>query len=110
MRKLASIQRIDWIKPIEGRDRIELCGVMGWQVICKKGEFQVGDLCVFCEIDSVLPDKPEFEFLRAKKFRIKTMKLGSTVSQGIVFPLSIFENYGQLIKDDNGNVIGVNVK
>ena len=110
MRKLASIQRIDWIKPIEGRDRIELCGVMGWQISCKKDEFKVGDLCVFCEIDSVLPDRSEFEFLRPKNFRIRTMKLGSTVSQGIVFPLSIFENYGKMVYDDNGNVIGVEVK
>lgn len=62
-------------------------------MICQKSEFAVGDLCVFCEIDSVLPEKPEFEFLRPKKFRIKTMKLGSgdkaVYSQGIIFPLSI---------------------
>lgn len=89
MRKLASIQKIEWIRPIEGKDRIELAGVLGYSVIIKKGEFSVGDLCVFCEIDSVLPEKPEFEFLRPKKFRIKTMKLGQAYSQGIVFPLDI---------------------
>ena len=89
MRKLASIQKIEWIKPIEGKDRIEMAGVLGYSVIVKKGEFNVGDLCVFCEIDSVLPEKPEFEFLRPKKFRIKTMKLGNAYSQGIVFPLDI---------------------
>lgn len=82
---------------------------MGWQIICKKDEFKVGDLCVFCEIDSVLPERPEFEFLRPKKFRIKTMKLGSTISQGIVFPLSIFENYGKLVRNDAGDIIGVDI-
>lgn len=109
MRKLASIQKIEWVRPIEGYDRIELCGVLGWQIICKKGEFMPGDLCCFCEIDSVMPERPEFEFLRPKKFRIKTMKLKQTISQGIVFPLSIFENYGSLIFDENKNIIGVDV-
>ena len=107
MRKLASIQRVEWIRPIEGKDRIELVGVLGWKVIAKKGEFKPGDMCVFCEIDSVLPERPEFEFLRSKKFRIKTLKLGQTISQGIIFPLSIFENIGTLIYDSENNIIGV---
>ena len=41
------------------------------------------------EPDSVLPEREEFEFLRSKKFRIKTMKMGGVLSQGICFPLSI---------------------
>lgn len=83
---------------------------MGWQVIAKKDEFKPGDMCVFCEIDSVLPERPEFEFLRPKKFRIRTMKLGSTISQGIIFPLDIFENYGNLIRDKDGTIIGVEIR
>ena len=89
MRKLASIQRIDELRPIEGKDRIVLATVLGWHVIVQKSDFNVGDLCVFLEIDSVLPEKPEFEFLRSKNFRIKTMKMAGVVSQGICFPLSI---------------------
>ncbi len=89
MRKLASIRKVSGISPIEGRDRIELAHIDGWQVIVKKGEFTAGDLCVYIEIDSVLPEKPEFEFLRSKNFRIKTMKMADTVSQGICFPVTI---------------------
>lgn len=89
IRKLASIRRIDNIKPIENADRIEIAQVGGWQVIVKKGEFKAGDLCVYCEIDCLLPEKPEFEFLRSKHFRIKTQKMRGIVSQGIAFPLSI---------------------
>lgn len=89
-RKLASIQVIDDLKPIEGKDRIVLATVLGWNVIVKKGEFNVGDKCIYVEIDSQLPENnPDFEFLRSKKFRIKTMKLGQVYSQGIVFPMSI---------------------
>lgn len=109
MRKLASIRIVNELHPIEGKDRIELAIIDGWQVIVKKDEFKVGDKCIYIEIDSVLPEKEEFEFLRSKKFRIKTMKLAQTVSQGICFPLSIFENYGTLIKDDNNNIIGVDI-
>ena len=70
MRNLASIQRILSIRSI-------------------KGEFNVGDLCVYCEIDSLLPEKPEFEFLRKNNFRIRTLRLRGAISQGICFPLSI---------------------
>ena len=89
MRTLASIKEIAALHPIEGKNRIELAIIDGWSVIVKKNEFQVGDKCVYCEIDSVLPEKPEFEFLRNKNFRIKTMKMGGVISQGICFPLSI---------------------
>ncbi len=89
MRQLASIQRIDNLEPIPGADAIEVASILGWKVVVRKGEFNVGDLCVYCEIDSILPEKPEFEFLRERHFRIKTIKLRKQVSQGIAFPLSI---------------------
>lgn len=89
MRTLASIKTISDILPIEGKDRIVLAMVDGWSVIVKKDEFHIGDNCVYVEIDSVLPEKPEFEFLRSKNFRIKTMKMAGVISQGICFPLSI---------------------
>jgi len=88
MRKLASIQKIKALESIEGADAIEKAQVLGWQLVVKKGEFKVGDLCVYCEIDSILPEKPEFEFLKPRKMRIKTIKLRGQVSQGICFPLS----------------------
>lgn len=107
MRKLASIRRVGDIFPIEGRDRIELAMIDGWSVIVKKDEFKTGDLCVYCEIDSVLPEKPEFEFLRGKNFRIKTMKLGQTYSQGICFPISILPEGKYEFDQDVTDIIGV---
>lgn len=89
MRKLASIQRIKSIEPIANADSIMKATVLGWQLVIKKDEFKPGDLCVYVEIDSILPDKPEFEFLRNKNFRIRTIRLRGQVSQGICFPLSI---------------------
>ena len=86
IRKLASIQKIDEIKPHPNADSLELAKIGGWQVVVKKGEFKSGDLCVYCEIDCLMPEKPEFEFLRSKHFRIKTIKLRGEISQGIAFP------------------------
>ena len=97
-RALAHVEKIAWIKPIEGADNIELVGVLGWRCIAKKGEFHVGDSCVYIEIDSKVPELECFEFLRSKHFKIKTMKLNkfkdeygeSVVSQGIAIPLVVF--------------------
>ena len=106
MRKLASIQTVNALEPILNADAIERMRILGWWVVVKKGEFRPGDKVVYCEIDSLLPERPEFEFLRASSFklaqtdasgatvlpagfRIKTVKLRGQVSQGIGFPLSI---------------------
>ena len=100
MRKLASVQKIVSLEPIEGADRIELAHVLGWQCVVKKGEFSPGDYCVYFEIDSFLPIRPEFEFLRSSSyknsellgegFRLKTQKFRGQISQGLVLPAKLF--------------------
>jgi RNA ligase (TIGR02306 family) len=89
MRKLASVQIIKDIRPIEGAELIEVAQVLGWNVVVKKGDFHVGGKVIYCEIDSILPDRPEFEFLKPRGMRIKTIRLKGQVSQGICFPLGI---------------------
>lgn len=88
-RKLATIEIIKDLQPIIDADSIEVATVRGWKVVVKKGDFKIGDVCVYCEIDSVLPSKPEFEFLKNMKYRIRTVKLRGQISQGICFPVSI---------------------
>lgn len=107
MRKLASVRRVGDIFQIEGRDRIELAMIDGWSVIVKKDEFKTGDLCVYCEIDSVLPEKPEFEFLRSKNFRIKTMKMAGVLSQGICFQMDILPDGEYAEGQDVTAILGV---
>lgn len=89
MRKLAHIEIITDINPISGADKIEVATVLGWKCVVKKGEFKIGDKIVYIEVDSIVPEKPEFEFLRSKKFRIKTIKLKGQISQGLVIKLPI---------------------
>lgn len=99
IRKLASVRTIKNIFPIEGADRIELAIVDGWKVIVAKDvNHKVGDKVVYCEIDSFLPIREEFEFLRKSSykkmgdiegFRLKTMKMKGVISQGLILPYSI---------------------
>jgi len=85
--KEASVQKILDIQPIEGADLIETVTVLGWQVVTKKGGYKIGDLCSYIQIDTVVPELPEYDFLRERKYRVKTIKLRKQVSQGLIVPL-----------------------
>ena len=106
-RKLASVQIIKNLEPIEDRDRIELATVEGWKVIVGKGDFHIGDLCIYIEIDSVLPDRPEFEQARKRSNRIRTMKMAGVYSQGIVYPTSILPTGVYHEGDDVTELLGI---
>lgn len=92
-RALAYTARCGKIEKIEGADNIELMSVLGWKVITKIGEFHEGDLCVYFEIDSKLPEKEWSAFMAAKKYKVKTMKLGKfkVISQGLALPITAFD-------------------
>ncbi|MFM7012615.1 MAG: RNA ligase (ATP) [Betaproteobacteria bacterium] len=108
-RKLASIRRVASLTPIEGADRIEVAGIDGWNVIVQKGLYEVGHFCVYFEVDSFLPVEERYEFLRKNcfrsttnlgdGFRIKTMKMRGVVSQGLLMPLSTYDDYEYTFAD-----------
>lgn len=109
-RALAYTQHVTNIRPIDGADNIEQCNVLGWNLICKKGEFHEGDPCVYIEIDSKVPEREEFEFLRAKGFKVKTMKLGkfNCISQGLAMPQSAFKELAGLSEGtDVTDILGI---
>lgn len=106
-RKLATIRRVSDVKSIDGADKICAYCVDGWWVVDQIDKFIVGDLAVYFEIDSVLPIRDEFEFLRkgcyVKKdwlvtdqnqtgegFRLKTIRLRGQISQGLLLPIDAF--------------------
>ena len=100
MRKLASVQVVHDIEPIADADKIELAKVLGWQCVVGKDTFKKYDRGVYFEIDSYLPIRPEFEFLRktsyknthllGEGFRLKTLNFRGQISQGLLLPLSCF--------------------
>ena len=103
-RKLATIRRIKEILPIEGADKIELAAVDGWRVVVAKDvQHKIGDLVIYCEIDSFLPIREEFEFLRKSSykkmgdqegFRLRTAKMKKQISQGLILPISVLNPPG----------------
>jgi RNA ligase (TIGR02306 family) len=108
-RKLSTIRRISEITPIDGADKIELVTIDGWKVVVAKDVgHKVGDLVVYCEIDSFLPIREEFEFLRKSSykkmsdgkegFRLKTIRLKNTLSQGLVLPISVLD-FGEMVSE-----------
>ena len=116
-RKLASIQYVHNITPIEGAEKIECVHVLGWQCVANKGQFSIGDKCVYMEVDSFLPVCELFEFLRASSFkeneimgagfRLKTMKFRGQISQGLVQPLEILPEGEYEIGDDVTELLGI---
>lgn len=101
MRKLATIRRIDELRPIEGADAIECAVVGGWTVVVKKGEFVPGELAVYLEIDSWVPTElapflskgtEPREYNGVKGERLRTVKLRGQVSQGLLIRPSVVDN------------------
>lgn len=106
----ASVQQIISVENVPNSDNLDVVKILGWNVVTKRNEFKIGDICVYIQIDTILPDKPEFEFMRSKHFRIKTIRLRGQISQGICFPGKILINYGISsvnIGDDVSDVLGV---
>ena len=110
-RELAYVVLIDGIEPIPDYDRVEHAIVGGWRVIVQKGQFKVGDPAIYFEIDSRVPsDKECFAFLEKRHYKIKTLKMCKTISQGLLMHAEDFgwhnikfseDDIG--IEDDEGN-------
>lgn len=108
-RKMATVQQIAEVKPIDGADAIEAVRVNGWWVVTKKGEYYVNELVVFCEIDSWIPTevapfltKPEHapkEYKGVLGERLRTVKLRGQLSQGLVLPVdTVLSKYNEEIQ------------
>jgi RNA ligase (TIGR02306 family) len=122
-RKLASIQKIEEVLPIDGADAIEKVKIKGWWCVAKKGEFKSGDMCVYFEIDSLLPNISQFSFLskgstlktsitedgtQVEGFRLKTVRLRGQISQGLALPLSMFPGISIELETDVTSFLNIN--
>lgn len=103
IRELAYVVAIDEIRPIPNYDRVEHARVGGWWVIVKKDQFKVGDLAIYIEVDSKVPEKEPFMFLEPKHFKVKTQKMCKVISQGLLMHPNDFG--WTLAEDADGNKI-----
>ena len=105
-RELAYVVIIDGIEPIPGYDRVEHAIVGGWRVIVQKDQFKVGDPAIYFEIDSKVPaDRECFAFLEKRNYKVKTLKMCKTISQGLLmhpadFGWRTMEGQPDVIVDD----------
>lgn len=100
-RELAYVARIEEIRPIPNYDRVEHARIgAGWWVIVKKDEFKVGDLCIYFEVDSKVPETEPFMFLEAKHFKVKTLKMCKVLSQGLIIHPSEFNFKRELVEGE----------
>jgi len=90
-KNVATVRRISNIRKHPNADTLSLGTVLGWQVVFnhEQNSYQEGELLVYFEIDSVVPEKPEFEFLRNKHFRVRPIRLRGEASNGLCMPLHI---------------------
>ncbi len=102
MRKLASIRKISKVLLHSNAEKLGIYIIEGWQVIDQKDRYKEGDTIIYCEIDSFLPVKPEFEFLRKTSyrkmgvlegFRLRTIRLRGELSQGLIIPIEVLNNH-----------------
>ena len=118
MRKLASIRKISAISPIEGADAIELAVVDGWKIVVKKSEFSIGDLAVYCEIDSWIPHELAPFLSRGQEPRVyggvrgerlRSVRLRGQLSQGLLLPVEVAKNGPVTIEEgaDVTDVLGI---
>lgn len=97
VRKMAWIVKIDAINPIPDASAIEVAVIGGWNVVIKKGTFNVGDLAVYVSIDSFIPTAVAPFLTKEGHYpkvyngvegeRLRTIKLRGTISQGLLMPL-----------------------
>lgn len=104
--KLAQVVEIDQILPHGNADTLEVARVKGWHMVVKKGQFASRDKAIFIPIDTIVPEREEFEFLRSLDFRVRTCKLRGHISEGLLMPVSILGRDAE-VGEDVANELGV---
>jgi RNA ligase (TIGR02306 family) len=117
VRKLATVERIIEITPIEGADLICAYKVRGWKVVDTVNKYKVGDLVIFCEIDSFIPHelapflskgKEPKEYLGVRGERLRTVKLRGCISQGLLLPIGVINHMDGLEGWDVTEILNIN--
>lgn len=100
----ANIVRVTEIKEHGNADTLEIIPIGEYQVVSKKGQFHVGDLTVYIQPDSVVPQTEPFRFIwepyvvlgdatipvLEKRRRITVRKFRGEWSEGLLLPVSDF--------------------
>lgn len=91
MKKIATIEQIREITPHPNADKLVLAKVLGYTAIIPKDMYAAGDVIIFVQPDSVLPEDREWavEYRKYAPKRIKAIKLRGIFSEGLILPFSV---------------------
>lgn len=98
---LATIEKVKNLRPHPNADRLEICNVLGFQCVVPKNLHKENDLVIYIQTDSVLPQDQEWaeEYINYSPKRVKAVKLRNFWSEGVVVPLSKWNDYKEIFFD-----------
>jgi RNA ligase (TIGR02306 family) len=84
--KIASVEKLISVEPHPNADRLDLVKVLGYQCVTEKGLHSAGDLIIYIQPDSVLPEDAAWAegYSKYSPGRIKAVKLRGEFSEGII--------------------------
>lgn len=93
---IVEVCKINNIEKHPKADRLRISTIKGWNCIIGLKDFNIGDLCIFCPPDSVIPDKIidqyKLEYLK-NGGRVRIVKLKGFISQGLVLAIPEGKNW-----------------
>lgn len=101
---LATVEKIEEVKNHPNADRLDLVRVLNFWAIVPRDKYRAGDLCVYIQPDSVLPNDREWAvtFLPyTNKGRVRAVRLRGEWSEGIVLDADALDcdDISQLVDD-----------
>lgn len=93
MNKIASIEKIKSVVPHSNADRLDLVTVLGYQCVTQRGLYKEGDIVIYIQPDSILPEAPWAEdYRKYSPKRIKAVKLRGEWSEGIIVSKEVLKD------------------
>jgi RNA ligase (TIGR02306 family) len=87
----------------ENADTLSIAKVYGWNCVVRTDDFKNATLGAYIPLDSIVPDQPEWAFLKGHR-RIRSSKIRGTISQGLLIPAKPHWKLGDNVTEELGIV------
>lgn len=93
--KIATVERINSVRHHPNADRLDLVSILGYQCVTPRDSFLPGQLVIFIQPDSVLPNDQEWaqSYLKYARPRVRAIKIRDEWSEGLIIPLTDSEKH-----------------
>ena len=104
-RKLASVQKITSITPLETKNKVQKATLLGWNVLVEANKYNEGEKVIYFEADALLPAKKNWtKGIKPKNLVINSSKQYKNVFHGAIMKLDTLlkvENFNLKLEDLN---------